>query len=141
VAPFNELTGRKWRKLDPAAADIARGVDVDEIRHRTVGATVLRRHLREHPEDRSALVDFIARGRKLWKELPVTDALLTRERRFQEGLDEYREIAGGYELEPGRRLVDSTPEERVQLALSWWRDVQESRMAYMGLEDAVVATR
>jgi hypothetical protein len=141
VAPFTELTGRKWRKLDPAAADIARGVDIDEIRHRTVGATVLRRHLQEHPEDRARLVDFIARGRRLWKELPVTDALLARERRFQEGLDECAEIAGDYELELGLRLADSTPEERVQLALTWWREVQESRMTYMGLEEALAATR
>jgi hypothetical protein len=137
LGPFAELAERKWRKLDPAAADVARSASVDEIRHLTVGAAVIRRHLRDRPNDKRRMLDFIARGRGLCAQLPVTDTLLARELRFQEGLDAYGEIVRDCELEPGRRLVDTTPEERVELALAWSRDAQQSRLAYMGLGGVV----
>ena len=40
LAPAAELSERKWRPLDPAAAEIDRGAGIDEIRHLTVGAAI-----------------------------------------------------------------------------------------------------
>jgi hypothetical protein len=42
-------------------------------------------------------------------------------------------LVGDYELIPGRRLVDTTPEERLMTAAIWSQQMQDSRLAYMGL--------
>lgn len=56
-----------------------------------------------------------------------------REELFQQGLEQHRALVGDYEAWPGRRLVDTTAEERMRTALEWSRRTQESRLAYMGL--------
>jgi hypothetical protein len=135
LAPTAELSERKWRVLDPAAAEIERGAGIDEIRHLTVGSEIVRTHLREHPEERERIGDLIERGQQLWGSVPVLEALMRRETLFQEGLAEHGDVAGDYEVWPGRRLVDTTAEERVGKAMSWALEMQESRLAYMGLRD------
>ncbi|MGW0567362.1 VlmB-like protein [Streptomyces tauricus] len=137
LAPAAELSERKWRIFDPAASDIERGAGIDEIRHLTVGSSVAREHLLAHPEDRSRILDLIVHGRRLWSELPVTDMVLSREALFQKGLDQHADLVGDYEIWPGRRLVDTTVEERVGTALRWSEEMQTRRLAYMGLPEAV----
>ncbi len=137
LAPAAELSERKWRIFDPAASDIERGAGIDEIRHLTVGSSVAREHLLAHPEDRPRILDLIVHGRRLWSELPVTDMVLSREALFQKGLDQHADLVGDYEIWPGRRLVDTTVEERVGTALRWSEEMQTRRLAYMGLPEAV----
>lgn len=136
LAPLAELSERKWRSLDPAAADIERGANIDEIRHLTVGSTVVRQHVLDHPEEADRLVELVRRGRALWAGLPVAEVIFRRENLFQEGLEEQRDIVGDYEIAPGRRLLDTSPEDRLAMALEWSREMQDSRLAYMGLEEA-----
>jgi hypothetical protein len=133
LAPLAELSERKWRPLDPAAADIERGAAIDEIRHLTVGSAVVRQHVLEHPDDRDRLVELIRRGRALWAGLPTPEVIYRRELLYQEGLLQHADVVGDYEITPGRRLIDSTPEERLMLALDWSTEMQDSRLAYMGL--------
>lgn len=133
LAPTAELSERKWRLLDPAAAEIERGAGIDEIRHLTVGSAIVRQHLKDHPEDAPRLGDLILRGQQLWLTTPVLGVLQRRETLFQEGLAAHAELVGDYEIWPGRRLVDSTPEERIQQAIAWSTGMQVSRLAYMGL--------
>jgi hypothetical protein len=140
LAPLAELSERKWRPLDPAAADIERGANIDEVRHLTVGGSVVRRHLLEHPEDTDRLSELLVRGRALWAALPTPEVVFRRERLFQEGLELHADAVGDYEIEDGRRLLDTTPEQRVEMALGWSNDMQESRLAYMGLGDAVTSS-
>src|SRR5437762_1852496 len=70
LAPAAELSERKWDLLDPAASEIARGASIDEIRHLTVGSSIIREHLIRHPEYRPRLMDILRAGRKLWDEVP-----------------------------------------------------------------------
>jgi hypothetical protein len=42
-------------------------------------------------------------------------------------------VVGDYEIWPGKRLIDSSPEERLMTAATWSFEMQESRLAYMGL--------
>jgi hypothetical protein len=137
LAPFAELSERKWRPLDPAAADIERGANIDEIRHLSVGATVVRDYLVEHPEERQDVLELIVHGRELWSQLPVAEVMLRREQWFQEGLEQHAELVGDYEVWEGRRLIDTTPEERMTTALTWANETQEDRLRQMGLEDAI----
>jgi hypothetical protein len=137
LAPIAELSERKWRPLDPAAADIERGAAIDEIRHLTVGSAIARDHLINHPEDRDRILELITRGRKLWTELPSTEVSFRRELLFQAGMTQHADVIGDYEVWPGRRLVDTTPEERLQTAHEWSQQMQESRLAYMGLAEAI----
>jgi hypothetical protein len=133
LAPAAELSERKWRLLDPAAAEIERAAGVDEIRHLTVGSAIVKQYLQAHPEETERLQDLIERGRTLWADLPVLDMILRREYRFQEGMEQLADVIGDYEVWEGQRLIDSSPEERLLAASTWSLEMQESRLAYMGL--------
>jgi hypothetical protein len=137
LAPAAELSERKWRPLDPAAAEIDRGAGIDEIRHLTVGADIARRHLIDHPQDRPRVVRMIREGVRMWAELPVHAMIAAREELFQQGLREHAAHVGDYEIWPGRRLVDTTPDERLLTADRWSEDMKRQRLRYMGLEEAL----
>jgi hypothetical protein len=137
LAPAAELSERKWRPLDPAAAEIDRGAGIDEIRHLTVGASIGRQHLIEHPEDKDRVLAMIERGMRMWEELPTHDMVHNRELLFQEGLREHADVVGDYEIWPGTRLVDTTPDERQNAADGWSEDMKRKRLKYMGLDEAI----
>jgi hypothetical protein len=137
LAPAAELSERKWRPLDPAAADIDRGAGIDEIRHLTVGAAVARQYLLDHPHRRPEVLDLIGRGMALWAQLPVHDMVFHREELFQQGLERHADVVGDYEIWPGRRLVDTTPAERQRTAEGWSAELKETRLKHMGLEEAI----
>jgi hypothetical protein len=137
LAPSAELSERKWRLLDPPAAEIERGANIDEIRHLTVGAAVVRQYLLDRPEEKDRLLEIIVRGRKLWSELPTSDVIFKRELYFQAGLEQHADIVGDYEVWDNRRLIDTTPEERLVTANNWSMEMQNSRLEYMGLSEAI----
>ena len=138
LAPSAELSERKWRVLDPAGAEIERGANIDEIRHLTVGSSVVRDCLRKRPDEKSRVLDIIVRGRQLWANLPTTEVIFKREMLFQEGMRQHADVIGEYEIWSGRRLIDTTPEERLSAAASWSADMQNSRLQYMGLAEAIL---
>ncbi|MBS1871204.1 MAG: VlmB-like protein [Actinobacteria bacterium] len=134
LAPTTELAERKWKPISEASADVERGACVDEIRHLAVGSWIVREHVRTHDADeKERILALLEEGRAKWESVPVVDMLMTRERRFQEGIEEHRSAIGDGEIWPGRRLVDTTVEERVMKAATWSVEVQEQRMRYMGL--------
>jgi hypothetical protein len=137
LAPAAELSERKWRPLDPAAAEIDRGAGIDEIRHLTVGAAIARQHLIDHPEDRDRVLAMIARGMRMWEELPTHEMVLRREHQFQEGMLTHADVVGDYEIWPGKRLIDTTPDERQAAAEGWSDEMKRKRLKYMGLEEAI----
>jgi len=137
LAPAAELSQRKWRVLDPAAAEIERGANIDEIRHLTVGAAVVRQYLLDHPEETARVREIISRGRELWAQLPTAEVIIKRELCFQEGLEQQAGVVGDYEIWEGKRLVDSTPEERLLAANTWSMEMQNSRLRYMGLAEEI----
>jgi hypothetical protein len=137
LAPAAELSERKWDRLDPAASEIARGASIDEIRHLTVGSSILRDQLIARPEYRPRLMEILKAGRVLWDELPDRKYVLYREELFQEGMRQHADLVGDYEIWPGRKMIDTTPVERYDAAERWTDEMAEVRMAYMGLEDAL----
>ncbi|MEV8314370.1 VlmB-like protein [Streptomyces sp. NPDC059900] len=137
LAPAAELSERKWRIFDPAAADIERGAAVDEIRHLTVGSAIVRDHLRANPGDKERLLELIREGYALWAKLPTTEQLTRREDLFQQGIERHGDLLGDYEIWPGRRLSDTTARERIETGQDWAARLQRTRLAYMGLEEAI----
>jgi len=140
LAPTTELSALKWKGISEATADIERGACVDEIRHLSVGSWIIREHVEDNPSDTQRLVDFVAEGRQVWARLPTAEIIFAREQQFQEGIRRHADAIGDYQIFPGRRLVDSTPEERLTRALEWSHEVQRSRLTYMGLGAAMPAT-
>jgi hypothetical protein len=136
LAPAAELSERKWDRLDPAAGEIARGAGIDEIRHLTVGSSIVREHLIRNPDYRSRVLEIVTAGRKLWDEVPVLKYVLRRENLFQEGMQEHVDLLDGYEVFPGRKLLDTTPMERYDIAEGWTDEMSEARLRYMDLEEA-----
>jgi len=134
LAPAAELSERKWKVFDPSAALVERGANMDEIRHLAVGSSIIRTHLTEHPGQRGRLLELIQEGRRLWEKLPMVEVLFRRESLFQEGLAEHGDLLGDYEIWPGRRLVDTGIEERMEAAERWSRETQDTRLAYMLLD-------
>lgn len=137
LAPAAEISEKKWRLIDPAAAQIERGANIDEIRHLTVGASIIKEHLIRVPEDRGRLLEIIREGIQLWSSLPTDDVVLQREELFQEGIRPLSDLLDGYELVPGRPLLETTPKERLEIAKGMARDLQTGRLTYMGLEEAI----
>jgi hypothetical protein len=137
LAPAAELSERKWVLLDPAAAEIARGASIDEIRHLSVGSSIVREHLERNPDYRPRLVELVKRGRRLWDELPVEEVVLHREELFQEGMQAHREALRDYEVFPGCKLLETTPKERYDLAEQWTDDMAAVRLPFMGVPEAV----
>ncbi len=133
LAPFGELSERKWAELDPAGAEIERGAGMDEIRHLSVGSSVIRRHLQEQPGERARILEVIQRGRGLWEKLPMQQFLFQRESLFQQGLSEWGHLIPEYEVWPGRKLVDTSAEERMMTASTWSQETQDVRLRYMGV--------
>jgi hypothetical protein len=138
LAPAAELSERKWRLLDPAAASIERSANIDEIRHLTVGAELVRAHVEARPQDKDRILDVILRGRELWQNLPVNEVIYERELLFQQGMEKHSELLQGYELAPGVPLLSTSPEQRLMLANSWSRELQDSRLRHMGLQEALL---
>lgn len=137
IAPTTELSEHKWRILDPAAAQVQRGAGIDEIRHLTVGSSIVRRYLQQNPGKTAHLVDIIREGREMWDRLPLVDMLHRQEALFQEGMAEHAELLADYEVWDGRRLLDTTPEERIETAIRWSKETQDVRLEYMGLQEAM----
>lgn len=137
LAASTELSERKWGVLDPVAGEIARGAAIDEIRHLAVGSSYVRDHLIRHPEDRGHVLEVLRRGRQLWDQLEDEEFVMHRERLFQEGMQPHAEALRDYELFPGRRLIDTTPQERWDLAAKWNDDLADARLRFMGLPEAI----
>ena len=133
LAPASEMSVRKWQVLDPRAAQTARGANIDEIRHLCVGSNIVRRHIADNPADLPRLLGLIGQGMKLWQELPIKDVIIQREMLFQQGMARVADVLGDYEIIPGRRLIDTSIEERLGIQMQWSHDLQTTRMAYMGL--------
>ncbi|MFD5749811.1 VlmB-like protein [Streptomyces sp. NPDC127033] len=133
LAPTGELSEHKWKIVDPAAASVERGAGIDEIRHLTVGSEIVKRHLSRDPGLTEHVVGLLKRGNELWASLPVFEVLQRREELFQEGIQQIADVIGDHEIWPGRRLLDSTPDERIKAALEWSAQTQAARLAYMGL--------
>ncbi|MER7044665.1 ferritin family protein [Streptomyces jumonjinensis] len=137
LAPAAELSERKWDPLDPAAGEISRGAAIDEIRHLTVGSSVLRDHLARYPEYRPRLIEILEAGRELWDAVPDREFVMHREELFQKGMHDHADIVGDYEIWPGRRMIETTPSERYDMAEYWTDEMAVARMEHMGLSDAV----
>ena len=137
LAPGEVLSECKWRNLDPAAS-IERGTSIDEIQHLSVGAEIVRDHLAAHPADKPRLLSLIERGRKLWQELPVQSMVVEDETIFQQGLEMHRAAFADYEFIKGRRLVEMSVAERLSLTGEWLKELESSRLSFMGLAEAIV---
>lgn len=137
LAPAAELSERKWNVLDPAAGAIARGAGIDEIRHLAVGSSIVREHLTRDPGLRPRLLNILETGRRLWDEIPDKKHVLHREELFQAGLEQHADLIADYELWPGQRMLDTSPEGRYDAAERWTDQMAEVRLAYMGLEEAL----
>jgi hypothetical protein len=136
LAPAAELSERKWDRLDPAASEIARGAAIDEIRHLTVGSSIVREHLIRYPGYRPRIMEIVRAGRQIWDEVPVLRYVLRRENLFQEGMQEHAKLLAGYEVFPGRRLLDTTAAERYDIAERWTDEMAEARLRYMDIAEA-----
>ncbi|AZM55290.1 VlmB-like protein [Streptomyces sp. WAC 01529] len=140
LAPAAELSERKWTPLSPATGEISRGTAIDEIRHLTVASTILRDHVVAHPEYRPRLMEILRAGVKLWDEIPDREFVIHREELFQKGMADHADKIGDYEIWPGVRMLDTTPEQRYDMAERWTDEMAESRMAYMGLPVEVLSS-
>ncbi|MEU1089962.1 VlmB-like protein [Streptomyces sp. NPDC005576] len=133
LAPAAELSERKWTPLSPATGEISRGTAIDEIRHLTVASTILRDHVVAHPEYTPRLLEILRAGVQLWDEVPDREFVIHREELFQKGMAEHAGLIGDYEIWPGVRMLDTTADQRYDMADQWTDEMAAVRMEYMGL--------
>jgi hypothetical protein len=106
-----------------------------------VASTILRDHVVEHPEYKPRLLEILRAGVKLWDEIPDREFVIHREELFQEGMGRHADLIGDYEIWPGVRLLDTTAEQRYDMAERWTDEMAEVRMAYMGLPVEVLSSQ
>lgn len=133
LAPASEMSLCKWGVLDPVAAEIARGANIDELRHLCVGASIVKQHLERHPEDKPRIMHAVGEGMKFWQKVPIAQVIYEREMLFQAGLEQWAPVVGDYEIVPGKRLVDTKIQDRMGIQLGWTHQLREGRLAYMKL--------
>jgi hypothetical protein len=136
LAPAAELSERKWDRLDPAAGEISRGAAIDEIRHLAVGSSIVREHLIRNPGYRPRIMEILKAGRQLWDNVPSRKYVLRREDLFQEGMQEHAKLLDGYEVFPGRLLLDTTAIERYDIAERWSDELTATRLRDMDIAEA-----
>ncbi len=81
-------------------------------------------------------MEIVTAGRELWDDVPVLKYVLRRENLFQEGMREHADLLDGYEVFPGRKLLDTAPMERYDIAEQWTDEMAEARLRYMNLPEA-----
>ncbi|HBK56094.1 MAG TPA: hypothetical protein DDZ76_07410 [Xanthomonadales bacterium] len=131
LAPTAELGERKWRPFDPVAAMIQHYANIDELRHLTVCANIVRRAVLSSATARATVTACVREGMALWQKLPIGESMLIRENDYQAGMEQYRHLAEGYLLDTDMPLLSTTPEDRIALSLKWSSAMQHSRLAYM----------
>jgi len=136
LAPAAEMSTLRWADVDPPAAEIGYGANLDEIRHLGVGTSIVREHVLRHPHERARLLEMIQSGLGLFAQLPLAEALVRREQLFQEGLRQHHDRFRGFEFVKGILLVDTTVEERLRLQQRWSDEMRTARMIQMGLVGA-----
>ncbi|KOG64537.1 VlmB-like protein [Streptomyces griseoflavus] len=141
LAPAAELSERKWTPLSPATGEISRGTAIDEIRHLTVASTILKEHLERHPEARDRVLEIIRAGADMWDVVPDREFVIHREELFQQGMAEHADKVGDYEIWPGVRMLDTTADQRYDMAEHWTDEMARTRLAYMGLPPDVLGTQ
>jgi hypothetical protein len=134
LAPAAELSSRKWRGLHPAAAQVAHGANLDEVRHLNFGTAILREHLDRTRGERERIAELIRSGMALWGKLPIVDMLAERERLFQDGMAPLKSRIETLELVPGRLLIDTTADERLALQFQWSLEMRERQLRVLGIE-------
>ncbi|MFB7718344.1 hypothetical protein [Nocardia sp. NPDC056100] len=133
LGPLLELSERRWQPLAPAVADRERRAGRDESRYLDAGSTLIRTWLEQQPYDRDRVADIVDHAWSRWSNIPILTVLSERERLFQAALLAEPDLVGDYEIWPGRRLLDTTADERIDVALARSREIQTSRLAYLGL--------
>jgi hypothetical protein len=135
IGPLTELAARKWHPLDLAASQVHLGANADELRHLAVGSEIIRRRVSDSPESRETLLDLLHQGQDLWASLPMRKIQVMQEAMFQQGLEQHADHIGNYEIWDGTRLIDTTPEQRVETAHRWVEEIQHARLRHMLLAD------
>jgi hypothetical protein len=133
LAPAAELSARKWRVLNPIAAEVAYGANRDEVRHLGVGSALIGEYVRAHPHERGRLLELIDDGMQCWGRLPIVEMLVRREQLFQQGIAPLADRLQGVELIPGRLLIETSVEERLTLQLQWSGRMRGQQLKLMGL--------
>lgn len=134
LAPTAEMGELKWQRLNPVASNIQHQANLDEIRHLTICANIIKEAIERNPLVLEQVGTVLHDGMELWKKIPIKDIIYKREVLFQKGMLEYKEIVNDQPLTKELRLIDSTPEQRLHLTFEWTQQMQASRIKYMGLE-------
>ncbi|AOY82444.1 hypothetical protein BJP36_23585 [Moorena producens JHB] len=134
LAPTAEMGELKWQRLNPVASNIQHQANLDEIRHLTICANIIKEAIERNPQVLGQVGTVLYDGMELWKKIPIKDIVYKREVLFQKGMFEHKNIVGDQPLTEELRLIDSTPEQRLQLTFEWTQQMQASRIKYMGLE-------
>ncbi|NET58789.1 MAG: hypothetical protein F6K47_22360 [Symploca sp. SIO2E6] len=135
LAPTAEMGELKWQRLNPVASNIQHQANLDEIRHLTICANIIKKAIEGNPQVIGQVGSVLHDGMELWKNIPIQDIVYKREVLFQKGMLEHKNIVGDQPLTEELRLIDSTPEQRLQLTFEWTQQMQTSRIKDMGLEN------
>ncbi|UYZ84933.1 hypothetical protein MTZ49_05045 [Entomomonas sp. E2T0] len=133
LAPTSELSEVKWYPFDRTASAIQARANVDELRHLTVCANIVKEQIESDNTLKAVAHECINEGLALWHEVSFSDFYVERETLYQQGMEQHKSLIEGYELYDGLLLSESTVESRLELSNYLVNEMQQSRLKYMGL--------
>ncbi|MFL1538416.1 hypothetical protein ACJOYG_01640 [Acinetobacter baumannii] len=133
LAPTAELSEVKWLPFYKKASEIQRYANVDEVRHLTICAEILKSKVNTNPEIKNSLQECIHEGLNIWNTSNIQNIILQRESLYQQGIEENQHLIEDYYLVDGILLKDTTPEMRLEISNSMVHQMQKSRLEYIGI--------
>ncbi|EPF73898.1 hypothetical protein [Acinetobacter rudis] len=134
LAPTAELSERKWLPFYPNAAKVQNYANLDEIRHLTVCAEILKRQIDKKPKIVQQLKECIQEGLQLWEISNMHEIILNREELYQQGMQQNLAQIEDFYLVDGIFLKDTVPEQRIEITNSLVEKMQKSRLQYIGIQ-------
>lgn len=133
LAPTAELSERKWFPFYQKASAVQNYANLDEIRHLTICAEIVKRQIEKNPKIAQQLKVCIQEGFQLWNNTNMHQIMLEREELYQQGMQQNLERIDGYYLIDGILLKDTYPEQRIEISNNLVEKMQQSRLQYIGI--------
>lgn len=133
LAPTSELSEIKWKPFDHIAARTQLRANIDELRHLTVCAHIVKTAIEKNPALKKEALNCITEGLALWHEISFSQLYVEREELYQLGIEQHKDLIVDYELVPGILLSETTVESRMAISNQLVDRMQQSRLKYMGL--------
>jgi len=128
-----EFSRMQAQFMDPVGAQVLEGVIADERRHVGFGENRLGKLVKEFPEKRKDIQDTI-KGMTHYMVETFRGVLKANAKIMEEQMKRFSHLFEKVEFIPGKKLLDTTPEEQFEFLLGRIKNEHKKRLERLGVE-------